>query len=315
MTFLSGWWLWLFAVLAALAVAYVRVQGSRGRYAARWGSADLVHRVASRRAGWWRHVPAAVLLVALSSAVLAVARPARAVQVPRERATIMLAIDVSSSMEAEDVGPSRIIAAKAAAESFVDLIPEPLNVGLLSFSGVVSVLVPPTTDHIALKNAIATLTLGPRTAIGEAIFASMAAIKTVPTAGGQAPPPARIVLLSDGETTTGRSNVDAARAAADARIQVYTIAFGTDEGFVEREGRRMEVPVNEGALREIADLTGGQAYEAGSAKQLNHVYDDIGHSVGYVTERREVTAAFAGIGLLAGLAAAAGAVGWFSRLP
>ena len=303
-------------MLAALAVAYVRVQGSRGRYAARWSSPDLAHRAAGRRPGGWRHVPAAVLLLALSSAVLAVARPARAVQVPRERATIVLAVDVSSSMEAEDIVPSRIVAARMAAASFVDLIPETLNVGLVSFSGAASVLVSPTTDHVAVKNGIAALPLGPRTAIGEAVFASMTAIKAVPaSSGGQPPPPARIVLLSDGETTTGRSNAEAARAAADAKIPVYTIAFGTDGGFVVRDGGRLKVPVNEAALGEIAVATGGRAYEAGSAEQLNQVYDDIGHSVGYVTERREITSVFAGIGLLAGLAAAAGAVGWFGRLP
>jgi Ca-activated chloride channel family protein len=218
-------------------------------------------------------------------------------------------------MQATDVSPTRIAAAQTAASSFVDLIPQPLNVGLVSFSGDATVLVAPTTDHSLLKQAIASLQLGPRTAIGEAIFASLDAIKTVPSSPGQAPPPARIVLMSDGETTSGRSNDEAAAAAVAAKVPVYTIAFGTDNGSVEVDGRAVDVPVNKDALRAIAETTGGQAFEASSASQLKAVYAGIGHSIGFRTETRDNSRVFVALGLLFALAAAGTSLVWFSRLP
>jgi Ca-activated chloride channel family protein len=247
--------------------------------------------------------------------VTAFAQPARPVKVPRERATVVMAIDVSLSMEATDVQPDRITAAKEAAKSFVDIVPGRLNLGLVAFSGVAQVLVSPTTDHALLKRGIDTLQLGPRTAIGEAIFASLAAIASVPTEPGQAPAPGRIVLMSDGETTVGRPNDAATKAAADAKVQVSTIAFGTDEGTVAVEGRSIPVPVNREALAQIADGTGGKAFEATTAKELRRVYDNIGSSIGYRTEQREVTSWVVGIALAFALAAAAGSLLWTSRLP
>lgn len=315
MHFAAGSWLFLLVGVAALAAAYVLVQGRRKKYAVRFTNLALLDKVAPARPGWRRHIPAAALLLALASLVVAVARPVHVVRVPRERATIVLAVDVSLSMEATDVTPTRIAAAKAAASSFVDLIPQPLNVGLVSFSGDATVLVAPTSDHSLLKQAISNMQLGPRTAIGEAIFASLDAIKTVPSTPGQAPPPARIVLMSDGETTTGRSNDEAAAAAVAAKVPVFTIAFGTDNGTVEVDGRPVDVPVNKDALRAIAQTTGGQAFEASSASQLKAVYAGIGHSVGFRKETKDASRTFVALGLLFALAAAATSLVWFARLP
>jgi Ca-activated chloride channel family protein len=314
-SFLAGSKLWLLAVVAALAAAYVVLQGQRRRYAVRYTNLALLDRVAPRRPGWRRHLPAAALLLALATLVIATARPTRTVRVPRDRATIMVDIDVSLSMAANDVSPTRIEAAKSAADRFVDLLPARLNVGVVSFSGTAQVLVPPSTDRALVKSAIASLQLGQRTAIGEAIFASLTAIQAVPSSPGQGPPPARIVLLSDGSTTSGRSNDEAASAAADAHVPVFTIAFGTDHGTVDVDGRSVEVPVDKDALRAISQETNGQAFEASSAHELQAVYHGIGRSIGFRPEKREVTAWFVGLGLVFALAAAAMSLVWFARIP
>lgn len=315
MSFLSGSRLWLLVGLAGLIVAYVLLQGRRRQYAVRFTNLALLDSIAPRRPGWRRHVPATAFLLALGFMVTAFAQPARPIKVPRERATIVMAIDVSLSMEATDVVPTRIVAAQEAASSFVDIVPARLNLGLVVFSGVAQVMVSPTTDHELVKRNLENIILGPRTAIGEAVFASLGAIASVPTAPGQTPPPARIVLMSDGETTVGRSNELAAAAAVEANVPVSTIAFGTDEGYVSVEGRNIPVPVNRDALAQLAEATDGSAFEAATAKELRKVYADIGSSVGYRTEKREITSWFVGLGLLFGLAAAAASLTWFSRLP
>lgn len=315
LTFLSGARLWLLLVVAALAIAYVAMQFRRKEYAVRFTNLALLDSIAPKRPDWRRHLPASAFVLAMIALVTAFARPARPVQVPRERATVVMAIDVSLSMEATDVKPTRIAAAQEAAKSFVDLVPARLNLGLVAFSGVAQVLVSPTTDHDLIKRNIDTLQLGPRTAVGEALFASLGAIASVPTAQGQAPAPGRIVLMSDGETTVGRPNEVATAAAVDAKVQVSTIAFGSDAGFVTVEGRDIPVPVNRPALAAIADATGGKAFEAATAKELRRVYSDIGSSIGFTTEQREVTSWVVGLALAFALAAAGGSLLWTSRLP
>ncbi len=315
LTFLSGSRLWFLLVVAGLIAAYVIMQLRRKDYAVRFTNLALLDSIAPKRPGWRRHVPATAFLLAMVALVTAFARPARPVKVPRERATVVMAIDVSLSMEATDVEPNRITAAQEAAKSFVDIVPNRLNLGLVAFSGVAQVLVPPTTDHALLKRSIDTLQLGPRTAVGEAIFASLGSIASVPTAPGQAPAPGRIVLMSDGETTVGRPNELAARAAVDAKVQISTIAFGTDDGYVTVEGRNIPVPVNRDALAQIAETTGGRAFEAATGRELRRVYADIGSSIGYRTEEREVTSWVVGLALAFALAAAAGSLVWSSRLP
>jgi Ca-activated chloride channel family protein len=218
-------------------------------------------------------------------------------------------------MQASDVKPTRIDAAKAAATTFVDLVPARLNLGLIAFSGTAAVLVSPTMDHEQVKRGIATMELGPRTAIGEAVFLALQSIATVPTQPGQPKAPARIVLMSDGETTVGRPNAEAAQAAAQAKVPVSTIAFGTDNGTVDVEGRQVPVPVNRDALRQLAETTGGTAFDATSSKELRQVYANIGSSIGYRKVPREVTEWFVGVGLLFAMAASVGSLVWSSRLP
>ena len=315
MRFLAGHRLLLLLAVAGLVACYVVLQSRRRRYAVRFTNLALLDSVAPRRPGWRRHLPAAAFALMSASLVTAFARPTRVVQVPRERATVVVAIDTSISMGAEDVEPSRYVAAKEAAEHFVDRLPDRFNVGLVSFSGSAQVLVAPTTAHDDVRRAIERLTLGPRTAIGEAIFAALDSMATLAEAPGEEPLPARIVLLSDGETTAGRPNEEASQAAREAGVPVSTIAFGTDSGTVTVGGRVIPVPANRPALEEIAEETGGSFFEAASGEELREVYEDIGSSVGRRPERREVSSWFVGLGLLLAAAAAAGSLAWSSRMP
>jgi Ca-activated chloride channel homolog len=315
LTFLARSRLWFLLLVAALIAAYVMMQMRRKEYAVRFTNLALLDSIAPKRPTWRRHIPATAFILAMIAMVTAFAQPARPVKVPRERATVVMAIDVSLSMEATDVEPNRLIAAQEAAKSFVDLVPARLNLGLVAFSGVAQVLVSPTTDHSLLKRSIDNLILGPRTAVGEAIYASLGSIASVASEPGQPPPPGRIVLMSDGETTVGRPNDMATKAATDAKVQISTIAFGTDDGTVLVEGRSIPVPVNREALAAIAEATGGRAFEAATAKELRRVYADIGSSIGYRTEEREVTSWVVGLALAFALAAAAGSLLWSSRLP
>lgn len=315
MSFLAPYRLWLLVAVLGLAVAYAVLQRRKPAFAVRFTELELLASVMPRSPSWRRHVPAAVLLLSLVALTAAFARPEADVQVPRERATVIIAIDTSISMQATDVAPSRIAAAKDSAATFVDGLPERFNVGLVSFSGNASIVVAPTKDHFAVASAVRALPLGPSTAIGEAVFASLQAISGVPGEAGQAAPPARIVLLSDGTNTVGRPLAQAAAAAREAGVPVSTIAYGTERGTVEVQGERIPVPVDGPALERFAESTGGSSFAAESGEELAQVYDDIGSQVGTVTERREVTAAVTGAGLGLALLAAVGSLVWGSRLP
>jgi Ca-activated chloride channel homolog len=316
MSFLSPSWLWLLVAVAALAGVYVLMQLRRRHYAVRFTNVDLLDKVAPRRPGWRRHVPAGLFVLAMVVLVVGAARPATEVQVPRERATVVLTIDTSLSMEADDVEPNRIEAAKEAAVTFLDRLPRTINVGLVSFHGIARLDVPPTTDRARVRSAILGLDLGEGTAIGEAIFASLDALENVPEpANGDEPVPGRIVVLSDGETTVGRSNQEAVEAATEGEIPVSTIAFGTQSGEIRIDGERVPVAVNEAALEDIADSTGGAFYTAVTEAELTEVYEDIGSSIGFVTQEQDVTYRFVTYALLPLLAAAALSLLWFARLP
>lgn len=308
MDFLAPSRLWLLLVPLALAGTYVALQFLRRQHAVRFTNVELLASVAPKRPGWRRHLPAGALLLGLAVLAVGFARPTADRRVPREKATIILALDVSESMAATDVAPTRLAAAQAAATKFAASIPEPLRLGLIAFSGAAQVLVAPTTDRSLVQAGIARLTLGPRTAIGEAIYAALDAAKADNS-------PAHIVLMSDGSTTAGRPNAAAAQAAKEANIPVTTIAYGTDSGTVQLEGQTVPVPVDKDALKTIADATGGRFFEAADASQLKAVYQDIGRAVGYDVEKKEITAAFTGAGLLLVVLAAAGSMLWMSRLP
>jgi len=308
----------LYALLAvlALAVAYALLGLLRRRYTVRFTNLPLLDSVAPRRPGWRRHLAAALFLLAIGSTVLAWARPADDVRVPKERATVVLAIDTSLSMEATDVAPSRLEAAQQAALAFVDELPPRINLGFVSFDGVARVRVTPTTDREPVRRAIETLELGPATAIGEAIFAGLDAIRTAPVPEDEDEDvPGRMIVMTDGKTTVGRPDVDGAEAALEAGVPVSTIAFGTARGTIVIDGEIQPVPVDEEPLRLIADRTGGQFFSAQSLDQLNAVYEDIGSSVGFDTEEREVTDRFVGFGLVLLLASAVASLLWSQRLP
>lgn len=317
MTFLEPIRLWLLVGVAALLAVYVVLQVRRRSYPVRFTNINLLSSVAPRRPGWRRHVPAAIYLLALATLIAGFARPARDERVPRERATIIMAIDTSLSMQATDVRPSRIDAAKVAAGTFLDILPERINVGLVAFNGTAAVRVPPTTDREAVRNMIDSLELGEATATGEAIYASLDAIASVPPDDEGTAPPARIVLMTDGARTVGRDEVTAAEAAREANVPVSTIAFGTDYGTIRLpdDPRVIPVPVDRDAMQTIAEETDGRYYSAASEEQLKQVYENIGSSVGYTTELREITTWFVAGAVLLLLAAGAFSLAWFSRLP
>jgi Ca-activated chloride channel homolog len=317
MSFLSPQWLWLLVPVALLAAAYVVVQLRRKQFVARFSNVELLGSVAPRRPGWRRHLTFALLLIALSVLSVGVARPAAAVRVPRDRATVVMAIDVSLSMQATDVLPSRIQAAETAAKKFVDLIPSRINLGLVAFGGSASVLVPPTLDREALKTSIDRLQLEQSTAIGEAVFTSLDAITVfgqATTAKGEKPPPARIVLMSDGASNKGRTVTDAAAAAKKADVQVSTIAFGTDTGTVTYDGQTIPVPADKPTLSYLAQTTGGSFHTATSVQELESVYANIGSQIGYTTVHRDISWRFLAIGLLFAMGAAAASMLWAGRL-
>lgn len=312
----SPGWLVLLAPLAALVAAYVVMQARRSRYAVRFTDVDLLDKVMPRRPGWRRHVPATAFCAMAGLLVVGFARPTAETEVPRERATIMVALDVSASMRATDVRPSRFTAAQDAAQAFVTELPERFNVGLVTFSGAATLALPPTTDREAMRRALDRLDTRQGTAIGEAVFSSAEAIRTLDERAEREPPPAHVVLLSDGQNTTGRATPAAAEEAAAAGIPVSTIAYGTEGGTVDLAGgQSVPVPVDGPALEELATATGGAFHEAASGEELQAVYEDIGSSVGYRTEEREIWQWFVAAALVAALLAAATSLLWFSRLP
>jgi Ca-activated chloride channel family protein len=317
MHFLSPAYLWLLAAVAVLLVAYVALQLRRKSFVTRFSNVELLGSIAPRRPGWRRHLTFALLLIALAVLSVGVARPAAEVKVPREKATVILDIDVSLSMEATDVLPSRIDAAKSAGKKFVGLLPSRINLGLVSFGGQASLLVPPSLDRAPVKVAIDQLRLQQSTAIGEAIFTSLQAIQVFTrstTAKGEKPPPARIVLLSDGQITVGRTADQAIAAARAAHVPVSTIAFGKQTGTVTIDGQTQRVPADVTTLRAIATGTGGTFHTAASEQELSSVYKDIGSQIGYTTEHRDISWRFMLAGLLCLFAAGGAAMLWAGRL-
>lgn len=254
-----------------------------------------------------RHVPVALLALALAGAGFALARPEITSTVPRDRATIMLAIDVSRSMTADDVQPYRLRAAQDAAIRFVDTVPRHFEVGLVSFSGGASALLQPSTDRIALKQSIESLVPEGATAIGDAVLASLDAIRATQP-GATALQSARILLLSDGKNTEGASVGEAADAAKAAGVPVFTVALGTADGVIFGNGGYIPVPPDPGALGALAEITGGAFFESKDAGSVKKVYENLGTFIGTREVQREVTAWPAGIAAL--LLLFAGAAAW-----
>jgi len=314
--FLSPWWLLAVVPVLLLVGAYTWRQRRRRAFAVRFSNVDLIRAVAPGGIGAVRrHAPAVAMLASLFILALTLARPAVDTKEPLERATVMLALDVSLSMLAEDVQPSRIAAAQQAAKDFVAELPKEFNVGLVAFAKSANVVVSPTKEHAAVVSAIDGLQLAEATATGEAVFTCLDAIASVPADGASSVPPARIVLLSDGYRTFGRSVEEAAAAASTANVPVSTIAFGTDEGTVEISGSVQRVPVDRPALEQLAESTRGYFYEAATADALKQVYQDMGSSIGFKTKAKEIPQWFVGVGLVLAIGAAAMSLLWTSRLP
>jgi Ca-activated chloride channel family protein len=317
MTFQSPVWLLGLLVVVALIALYVLLQLRRKAYAARFTNVALLSSLVPRRPGWRRHLAFGLVALALAALVVSLAVPSTEVRVPRERATVVMAVDVSLSMQAQDVEPTRFQAMQTAAKEFVDVLPARINLGLVSFAGTATTLVPPTTDRQQVRSAIENLDLAESTAIGEAIFTSLTAIENFQSqldTGGQELPPARVVLLSDGYNTVGRDDTQAIDAARNAGIPVSTIAFGTDYGTLNLEGETVPVPVDRATLEEIADATGGSYSEAASAKELEQVYADLGSQIGYTTEPKDVSPWFVRFGVLTALLGAVLSLIWTNRL-
>ncbi len=322
--FVAPWWFLLLIAVVLLTAGYVVAQRVRRKRVLRFTNLELLERVAPKRERWSRHVPAAFLLAALALLTVAVAGPTSEQRVPRNRATVMLVIDVSLSMEATDVEPTRLRAAQDAAKDFVTGLTPGINLGLIAFAGTATVLVSPTTDREGVANAIDNLRLAESTATGEAIFAALQAIDGFAQviSGVEGAPPARIVLMTDGKQTIPtddpsdpRGAFTAARAAAEKKIPVSTISFGTETGRVEIDGRPQPVPVDDESMREIAKLSGGEFYKAATAEQLQKVYDTLGEQIGYETKQADASRPWLMLGTLAALVAALSALFIGQRLP
>ncbi len=308
--------LWLLFGVAALIGVYVSLQLNRPKVTAKFTNLALLDSVVTHRDDWKRHVGSALFALGLVGIVLSLAHPHRKMKVPTNRATVVLAIDTSLSMEATDVTPDRIRAAQEAAKLFLDSVPKDMNVGVVAFNGVASIRSEPSKDREAARRAIETLELGERTAIGEGIITSLAAIRTVPPARDGSKVPARIVLMSDGATTSGRSNEEAVAQARKAEVPIDTIAFGTDHGTVEIPDSPTPIPVNvdRTALAKIARDSSGQAFTAASEAQIQDVYKSIGRSIGYRTVRKDVSTWFVGAALIFLIGAAGSTMAWQSRM-
>lgn len=321
-SFISPGRLWWLIAVAAMAAAYVAMQFRRTKYAVRFSNMDLLDKVAPKRPGWRRHVVAAVYLLALAAMVFGVARPQAEERVPKERATIILAIDTSLSMQATDVSPTRIDAAKVAAVKFVESMPPKVRLGVVDFSGSTKLLVPPTTQRDTAVRAIKNLELGQGTAIGAAIDTSLTAIANSVPSEGDTKIPAVIVLISDGKDQGQSLPVPTAiERANQAGVPVFTIAYGTPDGVVQIDDpttgatQLVPVPVDEPALAEVAKETGGESFAAASAGELEQVYDKLGSAVGYDVEQQEVTWKLIAGALVALALSGALSLVWFQRLP
>ncbi|QWF79813.1 VWA domain-containing protein [Amycolatopsis sp. CA-230715] len=322
--FASPWWFLLLIVVAGVAAEYVYVQRRRRKNVVRFTNLELLEKVAPRRQGRWRHAPAAVLGAALIVFTIALAGPTAEQKVPRNRAVVALVIDSSQSMKATDVKPSRIETAKVAAKSFVRELNPGANLGIISFAGSAIPLVSPTTDRAAALRSIDGLRLADSTATGDAIFSALQMIKNFGevVSGPDGPPPARIVLMSDGKQTVptddpddSRGGFTAAKQAKKANVPISTISFGTEHGTVDINGSTTPVPVDDDSLREIAGQANGNFYKAANADELKKVYDTIGEQIGYETRVADASRPWLIAGTVLFVIGLAGAVGLNQRIP
>jgi len=322
--FAHPWFFLCLIFVAGLVALYVITQFARQKRILRFANMELLESVAPKRPNRWRHLSAILLICSLVLLTIAMAGPQNDVRIPRNRAVVMLVIDVSQSMRATDIEPSRLAAAQEAAKQFADQLTAGINLGLIAYAGTATVLVSPTTNREATKIAIDKLQLADRTATGEAIFTALQAIATVGAVigGGQdGPPPARIVLMSDGKETVP-SNPDnpkgaftAARTAKDQGVPISTVTFGTPYGYVEINDQRQPVPVDNETLKKIAELSDGSAYNASSLEQLKEVFTQLQDQIGYETAKGDASVGWLRLGSLLLALSALAALQFNRRLP
>jgi Ca-activated chloride channel family protein len=299
LSFASPLYLIGLALIPIVLVLYVR--GERRPHA--FAPAKLLPSVAPRRAGWRRHAAIAGYGAALAVLLVALAKPQATVAVPTEQARVMIVTDRSGSMTATDVAPNRLAAAKKAANTFLEAIPDRVKVGAVAFNQRAEVLQSPTRDHDAVREALGTVKAAGSTATGDAITAALQNLD------GKAP--AAIVLLSDGKSVRGSDPLEAAQAAKQRKIPIYTVALGTAQGTINGDE---PVPPDPETLAQIARLTGGKAFTAGDVKQLDQVYERLGSQVATEKQKREVTNLFAGGGLALMVLSALSSIRMFGRL-
>ncbi|MCX7891454.1 MAG: VWA domain-containing protein [Burkholderiales bacterium] len=339
--------LWLLVIVPLAVAAYLWLLARRKRSAVRYANLGLVKEAMGAGQRLRRHVPPALFLVALALMIVAMARPAAIVTLPSQQQTIILAMDVSGSMRATDVKPNRITAAQEAAKAFINQTPRNVRIGIVSFAGTAAVVQPPTENREDLIAAIDRFQLQRATAIGSGIIVSLATI--FPDAGidvseliygrGNAPrpfpgdpikkpekkeftpvapgsyPSAAIVLLTDGQRTTGPDSLEAAKMAADRGVRVYTVGIGTTEGeVIGFEGWSMRVRLDEATLKQIAAMTMGQYFYAGTAEDLKKVYESLSARLVFEKKETEITAIVTAVAAAFAAAAAVLSLLWFGRV-
>jgi Ca-activated chloride channel family protein len=321
--FAAPWWFLMLLAVAAVIVAYVVTQRMRRKRTIRFANLELLEKIAPKSQGWIRHLPAALIILSLLLFTVALAGPTAEQKVPRNRATVMLVIDVSLSMESTDVAPTRLAAAQVAAKSFAEGMTPGVNLGLISFAGTATVLVAPTTERAGVVKAIDNLKLAQSTATGEGIFAALQSIESFSSVVGgvDGPPPARIVLMSDGKQTVPedlyapRGAYTAAQQAKQQQVPISSISFGTSNGTVNIDGKEVRVEVDDDSLKQVATLSGGQFYKAATAEELKRVYDDLGEQIGYELKDADASRPWLIVGTLILMIAAGSSLLIGQRLP
>ena len=307
-------------VVPALLALYVVRERRRTEYAARFTTPGLLPNLVDSSPGWRRHLPLALLLAALTAMVVGVARPHAQVSVQREEATVILAVDTSLSMRADDVRPTRLQAARKAAHAFLEQLPEKFRIGVIGFAGRAYVALPPTDDRVLARAALRSLKPGQGTSLGDAVALATQLGRRQRAADGTIPPTA-VLVISDGAQMTGRTAPGTAAARARSlRIPVYAIVLGTNDGVitVELEGgfqAQIRVPPSPETLRLVTQATGGRLFMAPNDRRLRQIYEKLGSRLGHRRQEREITDFFAGgsaaLLLFGGVLSAL----WFRRVP
>lgn len=314
MTFQWPWLLIGLVLIPFLLIVYLVMQWRRRKYAVRFTNLALLSEVVGKGPGIRRHIPPVLFLLALTNLLISLARPEAIIRIPKETTSVMVVLDVSGSMQADDLKPTRMDAAKEAAHTLIDALPENMLVGLASFNTGASLNAPLSRDHRMVHQAVDTLYANGGTAIGEGLFIALDQLATRPSDDQGQKGPALVVLLSDGASQAGRSPAQAAERAKNEGIKVYTVGVGQRGASpMLRSGQR--VTLDEQTLQAIAAATEGEYFYAAEASELQKIYADLGSQVSWIEEKTEVTAIFSAIGTVFLIIAGALSLIWFARLP